>query len=113
MFSRANGRMASAQNRVERCGVIDQDEAGISALRAEMIARQARLVLSAVFKALCDPTRLRLISLLVRQEFCVGDLAAALDGEPVGRVTPVARHASDGLGAQPPGGPARILRIRR
>lgn len=68
-----------AQTRVERCGVIDLDESGISALRAEMIAPARALALSAVFKALCDPTRLRLISLLVRQEFCVGDLAAALD----------------------------------
>ena len=67
------------QTRVERCGVIDLDESGISALRAEMIAPERALALSAVFKALCDPTRLRLISLLVRQEFCVGDLAAALD----------------------------------
>ena len=38
-----------------------------------------RYTLAAVFKALSDPTRLRLISLLTHQEFCVGDLAAALD----------------------------------
>ena len=67
------------QTSVERCGVIDLDESGIKALRAEMIAPESALALAAVFKALCDPTRLRLISLLVRQEFCVGDLATALE----------------------------------
>jgi ArsR family transcriptional regulator, lead/cadmium/zinc/bismuth-responsive transcriptional repressor len=64
---------------VERCGVIDLDASRIRILRAEMIAPESALALAAVFKALCDPTRLRLISLLVRQEFCVGDLATALE----------------------------------
>jgi ArsR family transcriptional regulator len=67
------------QIRVERCAAMDLDEASIRAWRAEMIAPERAGALSAVFKALCDPTRLRLISLLVRQEFCVGDLAAVLD----------------------------------
>ncbi len=64
---------------VERCGELDLDEARIKVLRAEMVAPENARALSAVFKALSDPTRLRLISLLVRQEFCVGDLAAALE----------------------------------
>lgn len=64
---------------VEGCGELDLDEARIKALRAEMVTPESARALSAVFKALCDPTRLRLISLLVRQEFCVGDLAAALE----------------------------------
>ena len=62
----------------ERCGDIDPDESRIRAWQAEMVAPESARALAAVFKALCDPTRLRLISLLVRQEFCVGDLAAAL-----------------------------------
>jgi ArsR family transcriptional regulator, lead/cadmium/zinc/bismuth-responsive transcriptional repressor len=37
--------------------------------------------LAAIFKALGDPTRLRLISALAEREFCVGDLAAALEME--------------------------------
>ena len=64
---------------VERCGELDLDESRIRFLRADMIAPESALALSAVFKALCDPTRLRLISLLVRQEFCVGDLATAIE----------------------------------
>jgi DNA-binding transcriptional ArsR family regulator len=67
------------QTVVERCGELDSDESRIRILRAEMIAPERARVLSAVFTALCDPTRLRLIALLVRQEFCVGDLAAVLD----------------------------------
>ena len=67
------------QTVVERCGELDLDESRIRTLHAEMIAPESALALAAVFKALCDPTRLRLISLLVRQEFCVGDLATALE----------------------------------
>jgi ArsR family transcriptional regulator len=37
--------------------------------------------LAAVFKALSDPTRLRLISALGEREYCVGDLALALEME--------------------------------
>jgi DNA-binding transcriptional ArsR family regulator len=35
--------------------------------------------LAEIFRALGDPTRLRVISLLAQAEFCVCDLAAALD----------------------------------
>lgn len=35
--------------------------------------------LSLIFKALCDPTRLRIVMALGRRELCVCDLAAALD----------------------------------
>jgi ArsR family transcriptional regulator, lead/cadmium/zinc/bismuth-responsive transcriptional repressor len=35
--------------------------------------------LAGVFRALSDPTRLRIISALAEGEVCVGDLAAALD----------------------------------
>ncbi len=37
--------------------------------------------LASVFKSLSDPTRLRIISLLAEREFCVTDLAAALEIE--------------------------------
>jgi ArsR family transcriptional regulator, lead/cadmium/zinc/bismuth-responsive transcriptional repressor len=47
--------------------------------RSWLIAAERASTLAAVFKALSDPTRLRLISLLTHREFCVGDLAAALD----------------------------------
>jgi ArsR family transcriptional regulator, lead/cadmium/zinc/bismuth-responsive transcriptional repressor len=35
--------------------------------------------LAGVFRALGDPTRLRIISALAEREFCVGELTAALD----------------------------------
>jgi DNA-binding transcriptional ArsR family regulator len=34
--------------------------------------------LAQVFRALADPTRVRMVSVLVEAELCVGDLAAAL-----------------------------------
>ncbi len=49
----------------------------LAALIAPAVARR----LAAVFKSLSDPTRLRIISLLSEQEFCVTDLAAALKME--------------------------------
>jgi len=64
---------------LSRCGEIDPAESRIRTWQAEMVTPESARALAAVFKALCDPTRLRLISLLVRQEFCVGDLAAALE----------------------------------
>lgn len=35
--------------------------------------------LAAIFRALADPTRLRIISALAERELCVSDLTAALD----------------------------------
>lgn len=51
------------------------------AARARLIAPAAARTLAGVFKSLSDPTRLRIISLLAEQEFCVTDLAAALGME--------------------------------
>jgi DNA-binding transcriptional ArsR family regulator len=47
--------------------------------RARLIAPAAARTLAGVFKSLSDPTRLRIISLLSEREFCVTDLAAALE----------------------------------
>jgi DNA-binding transcriptional ArsR family regulator len=66
------------QTIVERCGDIALDESRIGTWQAEMVTPESARALAAVFKALCDPARLRLISLLVRQEFCLGALAAVL-----------------------------------
>jgi DNA-binding transcriptional ArsR family regulator len=55
---------------------------------SDMHAAQARLIappmahrLAGVFKSLSDPTRLRIISMVSEREFCVTDLAAALEME--------------------------------
>ena len=55
---------------------------------SDVIAPQAGLIvpdvahrLAGVFKSLSDPTRLRIISMVSEREFCVTDLAAALEME--------------------------------
>jgi ArsR family transcriptional regulator, lead/cadmium/zinc/bismuth-responsive transcriptional repressor len=48
---------------------------------SEAIAPAISRQLAGVFKSLSDPTRLRIISLLSAREFCVSDLAAALQVE--------------------------------
>jgi ArsR family transcriptional regulator len=53
----------------------------VRAARARMVDGTTARSLAAVFKALSDPTRLRLISALAEREYCVGDLALALEME--------------------------------
>jgi DNA-binding transcriptional ArsR family regulator len=50
-------------------------------LRDCMIDTPTARALAGIFKALSDPTRLRIISALAEREFCVGDLAEALGME--------------------------------
>ena len=52
-----------------------------TAARAAMIDPAAARTLAGIFRALADPTRLRIISALAERELCVGDLTAALDME--------------------------------
>lgn len=49
------------------------------ALRDRMIDGITAKSLAAIFRALGDPTRLRIISALADREACVGDLTVALD----------------------------------
>lgn len=49
--------------------------------RREALAVPVARRLASIFKALSDPTRLRIISLLAAREFTVSDLAAALELE--------------------------------
>jgi DNA-binding transcriptional ArsR family regulator len=53
----------------------------LRAARAGLIAPAVAKRLAAVFRSLSDPTRLRIISLVSEREFCVTDLAAALEME--------------------------------
>lgn len=50
----------------------------VAAARDLMVAEDRALALAATFRALADPTRVRLISMLASMELCVGELAAAL-----------------------------------
>ncbi len=53
-------------------------EADVRAARAGLIEAPVARELAGIFKALSDPTRLRIISALAGREVCVNDLAAAL-----------------------------------
>ena len=50
----------------------------LQAARECMIDGVTAKSLAGMFRALSDPTRLRIISVLTEREFCVGDLTAAL-----------------------------------
>ncbi len=65
----------------EQCAHADADPVHVRALQAQLIAPEVARTLAGVFKSLSDPTRLRIISALSQQEFCVTDLAAALEME--------------------------------
>ena len=58
----------AAPDPAEACGVSDG-----------MIDAATARRLAGIFRALADPTRLRIISALAEREVCVGDLTAALD----------------------------------
>ncbi len=51
------------------------------AARAAPVSAPTARRMAVVFKSLSDPTRLRIISLVAEQEFCVTDLVAALKME--------------------------------
>jgi len=57
----------------------DRDPGREQDARAALIAPATARELAALFKALSDPTRVRIMSALARREFCVNDLAAALE----------------------------------
>ncbi len=55
------------------------DAAAVATVRAGMVPPPVARDLAAIFKALADPTRVRIMSALAGREFCVNDLAAGLD----------------------------------
>jgi ArsR family transcriptional regulator, lead/cadmium/zinc/bismuth-responsive transcriptional repressor len=55
------------------------DAATLAKVRAGMVSQPVARDLAAIFKALADPTRVRIISALAGREFCVNDLAAGLE----------------------------------
>ena len=60
------------------CRDADSDEAEIHELKSHLIDTPRANRLAEVFKALSDPTRLRIISLLLEHEVCVHTLEAVL-----------------------------------
>jgi ArsR family transcriptional regulator len=59
------------------CADVQAEE--VQAARERLLDGDVARRLAGVFRALSDPTRLRIISALSEAEFCVGDLAAALE----------------------------------
>jgi DNA-binding transcriptional ArsR family regulator len=61
------------------CAEIYINEDRVRAVLPQLIDDTTALRLSETFRALSDPTRVRIVSLLVNTELCVCDLAASLE----------------------------------
>lgn len=62
----------------DRCGELHSDPARVARLRRALIAEGPVADLADTFKALGDPTRVRLLDALSKAELCVCDLAGLL-----------------------------------
>ncbi|MBN1993069.1 MAG: helix-turn-helix transcriptional regulator [Anaerolineae bacterium] len=62
----------------ERCAKIIIDEEKVKQAQQRLLDGLSATRLAAIFKALADPTRVRIVSLLAHTELCVCDLAASL-----------------------------------
>jgi DNA-binding transcriptional ArsR family regulator len=62
----------------EICEEALHDEARAEEARQALVTPSTAERLAQVFRALADPTRVRIVSALARAELCVGDLAAVL-----------------------------------
>jgi hypothetical protein len=76
----------------ESCACTEPDATSVAVARQRMIADATARDLAELFKALGDPTRVRILSALAGAEVCVGDLADALD------MSQSARTSSDTFG---------------
>jgi DNA-binding transcriptional ArsR family regulator len=63
----------------EHCTVTDTHEGRVQAALARLLEDATAVRLAETFKALSDPNRVRIVSLLAEAELCVFDLAATLD----------------------------------
>lgn len=66
-------------NRLSICTADHSDETLATAVKAHLIDAQAAHDVAELFKALADPTRIRIISVLAHTEMCVGDLCLVLE----------------------------------
>lgn len=62
----------------ESCASAEPDALSVAAARARVVADATARDLAELFKALSDPTRVRILSALGDTEVCVSDLVAAL-----------------------------------
>jgi DNA-binding transcriptional ArsR family regulator len=66
-------------DRDEMCEEALHDRARVDNARQALVTPSTAEQLAQVFRAMADPTRVRIVSALARAELCVGDLAAVLD----------------------------------
>lgn len=66
-------------SRLSICTDEHSDESAARAVMALMLDAKTANEVSELFKALADPTRIRIISILAHTEMCVGDLCIALE----------------------------------
>jgi len=62
----------------ERCAETIIDESKVATAQQALLDGLSATHLAATFKALSDPTRVRIVSVLAQTELCVCDLAATL-----------------------------------
>jgi DNA-binding transcriptional ArsR family regulator len=65
-------------NRLSICTADHTDETLARAVMEHLLDAPTALTVAELFKALADPTRIRIISVLAHTELCVGDLCLAL-----------------------------------
>ena len=65
--------------RVTLCSGDHADQALLRSAHAHLLDGPTAAHVAELFKALADPTRVRIISLLAHTELCVGDLCLALE----------------------------------
>ncbi|MFQ6001146.1 MAG: ArsR/SmtB family transcription factor [Anaerolineae bacterium] len=70
--------MGQGEGIKDRCEVTVIDEAKVQRAEEDLIDGLTATRLAGTFKALSDPTRVRIISVLSHAELCVCDIAAAL-----------------------------------
>lgn len=66
-------------SRLSICTADHTDDTLARAVKALMLDASSAAEVAELFKALADPTRVRMISILAHTEMCVGDLCLALE----------------------------------
>lgn len=72
----------TSDDRTETCEVFHADQEAVDAARRAMPPEPTVQALAEIFKALGDPTRVRILHALSERELCVCDLASLLDMTP-------------------------------
>jgi DNA-binding transcriptional ArsR family regulator len=73
------GDQRLSDTRLNLCTTDHEDSALVRAVQEQMIPATTAASVAELFKALADPTRIRIISILAHAEMCVGDLCNALE----------------------------------